>query len=299
MQNLRELPKLRDSLSYVYIEHAIIDQKDQAIEYVNNDGRVMVPVADLCVLLLGPGTSITHAAIRTLCENGCSINWVGEDAMKFYAQGIGETRKGYHLLHQARMASDDEKHLEVVLRMYKFRFKQTPVGDLSLPQLRGMEGARVRDAYAAASRKFGIPWNGRRYDRSNWEKGDAVNRALSAANSLMNGLCHSAIVSGGYSTALGFIHTGKQLSFVFDVADLYKVDFCVPIAFEVVSENTLEVEKRVRAACREKFRQTKLLERMLPDIDAILALPEDLQGEFAADVDKALPEQLWEVFEQE
>ena len=299
MQNLRELPKLRDSLSYVYIEHATIDKKDQAIEYVNNDGRVMVPVADLCVILLGPGTSITHAAIRTLCENGCSVNWVGEDAMKFYAQGIGETRKGYHLLHQARMASDDEKHMEVVLRMYGFRFKQIPITGLTMPQLRGMEGARVREAYAAASRKFGIPWNGRRYDRSTWVKGDAVNRALSAANSLMNGLCHSAIVSGGYSTALGFIHTGKQLSFVFDIADLYKIEYCVPIAFEIVSENELEIEKRVRAACREKFRQTKLLEKILPDIDEILALPKDLQGEFAADVDKALPEQLWEVYEEE
>lgn len=298
MQNLRELPKMRDSLSYVYIEHAIIDQKDQAIEYVNKEGRVMVPVADLCVLLLGPGTSITHAAIRTLSENGCSINWVGEDAMKFYAQGIGETRKGYHLLHQARMACNDDKHLEVVLRMYGFRFKQTPVSHLSLPQLRGMEGARVRDAYAAASRKFGIQWNGRHYDRSSWENGDPVNRALSAANSLMNSLCHSAIVSGGYSTALGFIHTGKQLSFVFDVADLYKMDYCVPIAFEIVSQDNLDIEKRVRAACREKFRETKLLERILPDIDEILALPVDLQGEFAADIDKALPEQLWEVWKE-
>jgi len=298
MQNLRILPKLRDSLSYLYIEHAIIDQKDQAIEYVNAEGRVMVPVASLSLLLIGPGTSITHAAIRTLAENGCSINWVGEDAMKFYAQGFGETRKGYHLLHQAKMASDPQKHMEVVMRMYRFRFGETIGEDLSLPQLRGMEGARVREAYAEASRKHGVQWSGRRYDRGDWKGSDPINRALSAANALMNGLCQSAIISGGYSTAIGFIHTGKQLSFVFDIADLYKIDYCVSIAFEIVSQSTAEIEKRVRQACREKFREVKLLDRILPDIDEILKMPTQYEGDFPADEDKALPEPLWGMYQE-
>ena len=299
MQNLRILPKLRDSLTYLYIEHAVIDQKYQAIEYVNKEGRVMVPVANLCLLLLGPGTSITHAAIRTLMENGCAVNWVGEDGMKFYAQGGGETRKGYHLLHQAKMASDPQKHMEVVARMYRFRFKQSIGTDLTLPQLRGIEGVRVREAYAEASQKYGVKWSGRRYERSNWMGSDPVNRALSAANALMNGLCQSAIVSGGYSTAIGFIHTGKQLSFVFDIADLYKVDYCVPISFEIVSQSTTEVEKRVRQACREKFREVRLLERILPDIDELLQVPDQFDGEFPADEDRALPEPLWGVYQEE
>ncbi len=298
MQNLRILPKLRDSLSYLYIEHAIIDQKDQAIEYVNAEGRVMVPVAGLSLLLLGPGTSITHAAVRTLADNGCTINWVGEDAMKFYAQGFGETRKGYHLLHQAKMASDPQKHMEVVARMYRFRFNETVGEDLSLPQLRGMEGVRVREAYAVASRKFAVQWNGRHYERSNWLGSDPINRALSAANSLMNGLCQSAIVSGGYSTAIGFIHTGKQLSFVFDIADLYKIEYCVPLAFEIVSQSSADIEKRVRQACREKFREVKLLDKILPDIDELLKVPAQFEGDFPADEDKALPEPLWEEYQE-
>ena len=298
MQNLRILPKLRDSLSYLYIEHAIVDQKDQAIEYVNAEGRVMVPVAALSLLLLGPGTSITHAAVRTLAENGCTINWVGEDAMKFYAQGFGETRKGYHLLHQAKMASDPQKHMEVVSRMYRFRFNETVGEDLSLPQLRGMEGVRVREAYSEASRKYGVQWHGRHYERSNWLGSDPINRALSAANSLMNGLCQSAIVSGGYSTAIGFIHTGKQLSFVFDVADLYKIEYCVPLAFEIVSQITADIEKRVRQACREKFRDVKLLDRILPDIDELLKVPAQFEGDFPADEDKALPEPLWGEYQE-
>jgi CRISPR-associated protein Cas1 len=293
VQNLRILPKLRDSLSYLYIEHAIIDQKDHAIEYVTAEGHVMVPVAGLSLLLLGPGTTITHAAIRTVVDNGCTINWVGEDAMKFYAQGFGETRKGYHLLHQAKMASDPEKHMDIVARMYRFRFNLSIEEGLSLPQLRGMEGVRVREAYADASRKYGVEWHGRHYERSNWLGSDAINRALSAANSLMNGLCQSAIVSGGYSTAIGFIHTGKHLSFVFDIADLYKIDFCVPIAFECVSQSKDDVEKRVRQACREKFREVKLLDRILPDIDELLRVPVQFEGDFPADEDKAMPEPLW------
>lgn len=298
MQNLRILPKLRDSLSYLFIEHAIIDQKDQAIEYINAEGHVMVPVAALSLLLLGPGTSITHAAVRTLAENGCAINWVGEDAMKFYAQGFGETRKGYHLLYQAKLASDPQKHMEVVARMYRFRFNETIAEDLSLPQLRGMEGVRVREAYAEASRKYDVQWHGRRYERSNWQGSDPINRALSAANSLMNGLCQSAIVSGGYSTAIGFIHTGKQLSFVFDIADLYKIDYCVPLAFEIVSQSTVDIEKRVRQACRDKFREVKLLDRILPDIDELLKVPAKFEGDFPADEDKALPEPLWGEYQE-
>lgn len=298
MQNLRILPKLRDSLTYLYIEHAKIDQKDQSIEYVTEEGRVLVPVASLCVVLLGPGTSITHAAIRTLAENGCTVNWVGEDAMKFYAQGFGETRKGYHLLHQAKMSSDPQKHMEVVARMYRFRFDQIINEGLSLPQLRGMEGVRVREAYAEAARKFNVNWAGRHYERNNWKGSDSINRALSAANSLMNGICQSAIVSGGYSTAIGFIHTGKQLSFVFDIADLYKIEYCVPIAFEVVGQSTVDVEKRVRQACREKFREVKLLDRILPDIDNLLKVPTQFEGDFPADEDKALPEPLWSDYQE-
>lgn len=294
MQNLRILPKLRDSLSYLYVEHAIIDQKDAAIEYITQDGRVMVPVAALCVLMLGPGTSITHAAIRALAENGCTVVWTGEDASRFYAQGTGETRRGYHLLHQAEMVSNETKHMDVVIRMYKYRFNQTLDASMSLPQLRGMEGVRVREAYSKASRKFGVKWSGRNYDRSSWNSGDPLNRALSAANALLNGLCHAAIVSGGYSPALGFIHTGKQLSFVYDVADLYKVEFTIPLAFELVSLSPENVEKRIRETLREKFREAKLLERILPDIDTLLATPENLESEFPADTDQALPEPLWD-----
>jgi CRISPR-associated protein Cas1 len=296
MQDLHELPKLRDSLSYLYVEHATLNQKNQAIEYWRQEeGRVMIPVANLSVLMLGPGTSISHAAVKTLAENGCSVLWVGEESTRFYASGTGETRKSFHLLRQAELASDPESRLAVIREMYQIRFDEILPPELTLEQIRGKEGARVRSAYYQAAAEHGVEWQGRRYDRSNWGRGDPVNRALSAANALMNGVCHAAIVSGGYSPAIGFIHTGKQLSFVYDIADLYKSEITVPLAFETVAESKEKVESRVRAACREKFKEVKLLQRILPDIDHLLSIdkePVDDPGD--VDSDPALPAPLWD-----
>ena len=224
--------------------------------------------------MLGPGTSISHAAIKVLSENGCTVLWVGEECTRFYAQGLGETRKGYHLLKQAELVCDPQKHTQVVQAMYRKRFKERVDPALTLPQLRGMEGARVRQAYSAASIEFHVAWSRRNYDMTNWNRGDPINRALSSANALLNGICHAAIVSGGYSPGLGFIHTGRQLSFVYDIADLYKVEYSIPIAFQMAGESPVSVESRVRTACREQFRVTKLLDRILPDIDELLGIHE-------------------------
>ena len=296
MRDLHELPKLRDSLSYLYVEHATLNQKNQAVEYwTEGEGRVMIPVASLCVLLLGPGTSISHAAIKTLADNGCSVLWVGEEGTRFYAAGTGETRKAFHLLCQAELASDPASRLTVIRAMYQKRFNETLKPDLSLQQIRGMEGARVRTAYYQASQEYGVQWQGRRYDRTNWNRGDPVNRALSAANALLNGLCHAAIVSGGYSPAISFIHTGKQLSFVYDIADLYKAELTIPLAFQTVAESVEMVEPRVRAACREQFKAARLLNRILPDIDELLSIADEPVEDIGdVDGDPALPGPWWD-----
>ena len=291
MIDLHDLPKLRDSLSYLYVEHAIIDRKENAIEYIRADGRVMAPIAALCVLMLGPGTSISHAAIKVLAENGCTVVWVGEDAAHCYAQGLGETRKAYHVLRQAELVCDPESRQRVVTNMYRYRFPDAIDPAMPLSQLRGMEGARVKAAYAAASKKYGVHWSGRNYNRGNWADADPINRALSAANALLNGICHAAIVSGGYSLALGFIHTGRQLSFVYDIADLYKAEMTIPSAFESLAESaTTGVEQRVRAKCRERFREGRLLQRILPDIDGLLGIEEPSEESQGDDP----PSELWE-----
>lgn len=293
MIDLHELPKMRDSLSYLYIEKAIVDRKDSAVEFINEDGRVQVPAASLCVLMLGPGTKITYAAVAILAECGCSIVWTGTQGNRFYAQGMGETRKAYHLLKQAELASIPEKRTEVVLRMYRKRFAEKLDPELSLPQIRGLEGVRMRETYAYYAALYNIKWEGRRYDRNRWNVSDPINRALSAANALLNSLCHAAIVSGGYSTALGFVHTGKQLSFVYDIADLYKTEITIPVAFEITAKHPGNPEPYVRQACREKFYETKLLSRILPDIDELLQIGDEpaLAAQFESD--PALPAELW------
>ncbi len=294
MRDLHELPKFRDGLSYLYLEHCRIDQKYQAIEALDQQGRTMIPAAALAVLMLGPGTSITHAAVKTLADNGCSIVWSGQEGTRLYAQGMGETRRAYHLLHQAELSSDPHKRIQVVLRMYQHRFGEALTPDLDINQIRGMEGARIRQAYQQASEHYGVRWAGRNYDRSHWNNSDPVNRALSTANALLNGLCHAAIVSAGYSPALGFIHTGLQLSFVYDIADLYKVEVTIPLAFRTVAESSERIGARVREGCREAFRQSRLLQRILPDIEGLLQLPDHLlhAGE-GADDDPGRPEALW------
>ena len=295
MKDLHILPKLRDSLSYIYVEQAIIQRYRQSVERVDKDGKTALPIAALSVLLLGPGTSITHEAIKLLAENGCSIVWVGQDGTKFYAQGMGETRKAYRLLHQARLVSDPDMHKRVAIAMYRFRFDETLEMDLTIEQLRGHEGVRVRNFYKMMSHHYGVKWHGRRYDRDQWENSNAINRSLSAANALLNGICHAAIVSGGYSPGLGFIHTGKQLSFVYDIADLYKTEISIPAAFEVVALGEDHIESRVRHRMRERIKETKLLHRILPDVDGLLSVveaPPDDESDYDADL--ALPSPLWD-----
>ena len=293
MENLQLLPKVRDQLSSLYIEHGRIDRSDKSVAVWDETGMTAIPAASLCVLMLGPGTTITHAAIQALADNNCLVIWAGEENVRFYACGTGGTRSAYPLLLQARLASDETKRLDVVKRMYQMRFTDTPQGLLSVEALRGMEGIRVRRAYAEASAASGVEWNGRNYDRTSWQESDPVNRALSCANSCLYGICHAAILAAGYSPGIGFIHTGKQLSFVYDIADLYKVEITIPLAFELAQDTPANLERTVRHACRDKFRAVKLLHRIVPDIQRVLDVKTDPAADFAPDTDSALPTALW------
>jgi len=292
MRDLHVLPKVRDSWSYLYVEHCKIDQEEKAIAVHDAQGKMPVPCAALTTLLLGPGTSITHAAIRALAENGCLVAWTGEGSVRFYAQGTGETRSARSLLRQAWLVSDPARRLQVVARLYRMRFPEPLPDGLTIQQIRGREGIRVREAYAAASRASGVAWAGRSYRRDRWSDADPVNRALSSANGCLYGVCHAAIVSAGYSPALGFIHTGKQLSFVYDVADLYKTEVTIPLAFQIVAEGMTDLEGRVRRACRDVFHARRLLGRIVPDVERALEVGGEPENGF--DVDEALPGGLWD-----
>ncbi|MDY0319911.1 MAG: type I-E CRISPR-associated endonuclease Cas1e, partial [Candidatus Cloacimonadaceae bacterium] len=229
--NLQQIPKISDRISYLYIEHAKIDKEDQAIAIHNAFGITPVPCAGIALIMLGPGTSITHSAILVLASCGCLVAWVGELGVRFYASGTGSTRSAANIMKQARYWADDKLHMKVVRSMYECRFPEKLPDNLTLQQIRGHEGVRVRDTYARLSDTFGVQMEKRNYDRRSWVNQDPINKAISVANSCLYGVCHAAIVAAGYSPALGFVHTGKQLSFVFDIAVLYKMDTSVPAAF--------------------------------------------------------------------
>jgi len=283
MKNLRDLPKLRDSLSYVYLEHARVEQTNKAVSVRDEHGETHVPAAALGVIMLGPGTVITHSAVKTLTDCGCVILWVGDGGTHYYAQGHGETRSSRRLLRQAACHADTATRAAVVMKMYELRFEDPLPGGLKIEQVRGREGVRVRTAYARASKATGVPWHGRRYDRGTWYGTDRINRALSTAASCLYGICHCGIVSAGYSPALGFIHTGKMLSFVYDIADLYRIDVIVPIAFEICAdyrhvEHARGMSASIRAACRDAFHQHRILDRLVADMDRLFDIsPEDIE----------------------
>lgn len=272
--DLTLLPRFSDGLTFLYVERARIEQESHAIVLVDESGRVPVPVAALAVLMLGPGTAITHAAMIACADNGCSVVFCGEAGVRLYASGSGETKRAANLMDQAKAWADHNLHMQVVRRMYRMRFANVLDESLTLEQVRGMEGVRVREAYSKLSSETGIAWSGRAYS-GDWSAATPVNRALSTANACLYGLCHAAIVSVGLSPGLGFVHTGKTLAFVYDVADLYKVEVTVPIAFRCASGPLAGLEGRTRKACRDTFRRTKLLERIVPDMQRALGLREE------------------------
>ncbi|MFH1069489.1 MAG: type I-E CRISPR-associated endonuclease Cas1e [Candidatus Glassbacteria bacterium] len=296
IKDLHELPKVRDKLSFMYIEHCRVDQETKAIAIHDQQGITPVPCATLSLLMVGPGTTITHAAVMTLADNGCLVAWCGEQGIRFYATGMGETRHANNLLKQASLSSRRSTRLEVVRRLYGMRFPESLPETLTIEQIRGREGVRVRDAYANASRETGVPWVGRSYERNNWKATDRVNRALSAANSCLYGICHAAIISAGYSPGLGFIHTGKQLSFVYDIADLYKVNLTIPVAFKTTAECSSNLEREVRYRCRDSFAAGGLLKKIVADIDYALDVTpaRDDAAEPDFDTDPAAPGGLWD-----
>jgi CRISP-associated protein Cas1 len=274
MANLRTLPKARDKISFLYFEHCRIEQDDRAIAIFKEKDKFLVPCAAIATLLLGPGTSITHAAIKTLADNACEVHWVGQDVLKFYATGKGGSGKTDRLLHQVETWADSMQRLAVVRRMYEFRFAEGLPEDLTLQQIRGHEGVRVRTLYSQLSEKTGVEWKGRDYKTEDWNDADPINRALSIANSCLYAVCQAALNSVGYSPALGFIHTGKPLSFAYDVADLYKAETSIPAAFEAVSSTYFELDSLVRRKCREKFHEVRLMHRIVRDVDQILRFGE-------------------------
>ena len=271
---LKPIP-IKDRISVVYVEKGNLDVLDGAFVVVDKTGvRTHIPIGGVACLMLQPGTRVSHAAVTLASRVGCLLVWIGEAGVRLYASGQPGGARSDRLLYQAKLALDDAARLKVVRKMYALRFKEEPPAKRSVQQLRGIEGVRVRKMYELLARQYKVQWKSRNYDHTEWESGDVPNRCLSSATACLYGICEAAILAAGYAPAVGFIHTGKPQSFVYDIADIFKFETVVPIAFRTAAKKTGNPEREVRLACRDVFRQTRLLHRIIPTIEEVLAAGE-------------------------
>lgn len=273
---LKELPRIGDRVSFIYIEHAKINRQHSAITVTDNTGIVKIPAAMVGVLLLGPGTDISHRAIELIGDTGTSIIWVGERGVRHYAHGRALAHSTKYLMQQALLVTNTRTRLKVARKMYQMRFPDEDVSSLTMQQLRGREGARVRNVYRNQAKLHNIEWDKREYDPDDFEGGTIVNQALSASNVALYGISYSVIVALGLSPGLGFVHTGHDQSFVYDIADLYKADISIPIAFEVAAEypESYDIGKIVRLRVRDALTDGKLMQKIVKDLQFILEIEE-------------------------
>lgn len=267
-----EVIPIKERSSMLALGYGRLDVEDGALVLIDKNGvRMQIPLGGLACLLLEPGTTITHAAVALAADCGTLLLWIGEGGVRLYSAGQPGGARADRLLYQAKLALDDTLRLKVVRAMYKFRFREEPPLRRSVDQLRGMEGARVREMYKIIAARYRLSWGRRSYNPQDWDEADPLNQALSVANHCLYGVCEAAVLAAGYAPAIGFIHTGKPLSFVYDIADLFKFDTVVPAAFKVFAERRGPAAREVRLACRDLFRRERLLQRVIPTIELVLA----------------------------
>lgn len=267
---LQALPTAKERISFLYIEHCVINRQDNAIAITDMRGTACLPAASLSCLLLGPGTKITHRAMELIGDSGATTVWVGEQGVRYYAHGRPLTHSARLICKQAELVSNMRLRLGVARKMYQMRFPGEDVSRLTMQQLRGREGSRIRSVYRALSKETGVPWRGREFNPDAYEDGSSVNKALSAAHSCLYGITHSVIVALGCSPALGFVHVGHERSFVYDIADLYKAEITIPIAFEIAARDVDDIGAETRRAVRDALVGGHVIKRCVVDIHSLL-----------------------------
>jgi CRISPR-associated protein Cas1 len=281
---------IKERNSIVFLHYGELDVIDGAFVLVDKNGvRKHIPVGGIVCLMLEPGTRVSHAASVLAAKAGTLLIWVGESGVRLYAAGQPGGARSDRLLYQAKLALDESLRLKVVRKMYEMRFGEPSPMRRSIEQLRGIEGSHVRKTYQLLAKQYGVAWKRRNYDHTKWESGDIPNRCLSAATACLYGVTEAAILAAGYAPAIGFIHTGKPQSFVYDVADVFKFDTVVPAAFKVAAKHPKNPEMEVRHACRDMFKQTRLLKKIIPSIEEMLSAGEIDPPKEEGVVDAAIP----------
>jgi CRISPR-associated protein Cas1 len=265
---LETLTPAKDRWTPIYLEHGRLEVDDSSIKWIGADRMVYrLPVATISAIMLGPGTTVTHAVMKACADSNTPICWIGEDGMRFYAFGITPNHDNLMARKHAAAWADRRKRAEIARRMFARRFPGVDVTQHSIPELRGMEGLRVRAKYAELGQQHGVTWKGRDYDTSNWNLADNINRALSAANASLYAVCAAVVCSLGYIPSLGMIHDGGTLPFVYDVADLYKEVTSFHAAFQAIRQEPDDRGELVRMLLKERIEQERLFQRIPKDLE--------------------------------
>lgn len=268
--DLQALSTIKDRMTFIYLERCKISRDGGAITAYDENGTIAIPAAAITTLLLGPGTDISHRALELIGDAGVSVIWIGEHGVRFYAAGRALTNHASLLLKQAGCVSNEKLHIHVARKMYQLRFPDEDVSKLTMQQLRGREGSRIRTIYKNQSKKWNVEWSGRDYNPEHYESGDRVNQSLSAGNACLYGVAHAVIFALGCSPGLGFVHVGHELSFVYDIADIYKAEVTIPLAFELAASDIEDIGSETRRKVRDLLKDGKILDRMVHDIKWLL-----------------------------
>lgn len=279
-----QLSRVTDRITFLYLERAIVHRDGNAVTATDERGTVHVPAATIAAVMLGPGTTVSHQAMMLLADSGATTVWIGEQGVRYYANGRPLARTSRLLESQAALVSNQSSRLRVAREMYAMRFPDDVVSHLTMQQLRGREGARVRKLYREHAADAGVEWKSRKYRPDAFDDSDDLNMALSAATACLYGVVHAVVVALGASPALGFVHTGHDRSFVFDVADLYKMDIAVPVAFGVVARGSEDIGADVRRAMRDSMYEAGLMTRCARDVHALLGSDGERDVDFDFDV---------------
>lgn len=268
-----------DRHGLLWLEYGRLSVEDGTLRFVAaqseflDAGDYAIPYQAVSMILLGPGTSLTHDVLRLCARHGVLIAAVGEGGVKSYtAPPMGQGRSDVARVHAEKWA-DPKGRLDTARRLYAWRFGQVlPHRDIET--LRGIEGVRLKESYKLVAQRFGIDWKGRRYDRDNPTAADLPNQAINHAATFVEAAADIAVAAVGALPPLGFIHEHSSNAFTLDIADLYRVDLTLPLAFGAVrayldrEANNLEREVRRRAG--KLFRQEKLIPKMIDRIKELL-----------------------------
>lgn len=279
------LARVGDRISFLYAERCVINRDGNSLTIQDQRGTAHLPATQIAALLLGPGTKITYAAMALLGDAGVSTVWVGERGVRYYAHGRPPAKSSRMAEIQAEVVTHQRKRLNCARRMYSMRFPGEDVSGLTMAQLRGREGARMKKVYEKESARTGVYWNRRSYDPNDFDSSDPINQALTAASAALYGVAHAVITALGFVPALGVVHTGTDRAFVYDIADLYKAEISIPAAFDTVAAAKGKPSVEVRRRVRDCVVTHRLMPRMVTDLKALFDVPDD---ELVSDVELML-----------